>query len=172
MGSEHRLTEEIERAKHRALWVRARAVRPPGSDANTWHAAENAEYLRAYAAKAAFECACGISIIRPPLDARLGFFWGGAFSICKSRGPCNGLLGGLAPGVQRLRMAPVPAARARQTRRLRRRHGVRQQRRRRDSLRLARFAYAKHWYYSNIVGRSRSDLASLQRSSQTNTTLR
>jgi hypothetical protein len=36
-------------AKHRALWVRARAVRPPGNNATTWHAAENAEYLKAYA---------------------------------------------------------------------------------------------------------------------------
>jgi hypothetical protein len=36
-------------------------VWPPGNDATTWHAAENAEYLKAYAAKAAFECACGIS---------------------------------------------------------------------------------------------------------------
>jgi hypothetical protein len=35
-------------------------VRPPGNDAITWHAAENAEYLKAYAAKAAFECACGV----------------------------------------------------------------------------------------------------------------
>jgi hypothetical protein len=32
--------------KHRALWVRARAVRPPGNDATTWHAAENAEHLK------------------------------------------------------------------------------------------------------------------------------
>jgi hypothetical protein len=55
---QHELTAEIERAKHRALWVRARAARPPGNDATTWHAAENAEYLKAYAAKAAFECAC------------------------------------------------------------------------------------------------------------------
>ena len=52
---QHELTAEIERAKHRALWVRARAVRPPGNDATTWHAAENAEHLKAYAAKAAFE---------------------------------------------------------------------------------------------------------------------
>jgi hypothetical protein len=58
---QHELTAGIERAKHRALWVRARVVRPPGNDATTWHAAENAEYLKAYAAKAAFECACGIS---------------------------------------------------------------------------------------------------------------
>jgi hypothetical protein len=58
---QHELTTEIQRAKHRALWVRARAVRPPGNDATTWHAVENAEYLKAYAAKAAFECACGIS---------------------------------------------------------------------------------------------------------------
>jgi hypothetical protein len=64
---QHELTAEIERAKHRgALWVRARAVRPPGNDATTWHAAENAEYLKAYAAKAAFECACGWDI---PSDA-------------------------------------------------------------------------------------------------------
>ena len=62
---QHELTEEIERAKHRALWVRARAVQPPGNDATTWHAAENAEYLKAYAAKAAFECACGISRTMP-----------------------------------------------------------------------------------------------------------
>jgi hypothetical protein len=58
---QHGLTAGIERAKHKALWARARAVRPPGSDAATWHAAENAEHLKAYAAKAAFECACGIS---------------------------------------------------------------------------------------------------------------
>jgi hypothetical protein len=46
-------------------------VRPPGNDATTWHAAENAEYrLKAYAAKAAFECACGIS--RTVLTAWLG----------------------------------------------------------------------------------------------------
>jgi hypothetical protein len=41
---QHELTAEVERAKHRALWVRARAVRPPGNDAIAWHAAENAEY--------------------------------------------------------------------------------------------------------------------------------
>jgi hypothetical protein len=35
---QHELAAEIERAKHRALWVRARAVRPPGNDATTWHA--------------------------------------------------------------------------------------------------------------------------------------
>jgi hypothetical protein len=46
---QHELTAEIERAKHRTLWVRARVVRPPGSDATTWRAAENAEYLKAYA---------------------------------------------------------------------------------------------------------------------------
>jgi hypothetical protein len=34
---QHELTAEIERAKHRALWVRARSVRPPGNDATTWH---------------------------------------------------------------------------------------------------------------------------------------
>jgi hypothetical protein len=62
---QHELPAEIERAKHRALWVRARAVRPPGNDATTWHAAENAEYLKAYAGKAAFECACGISQTMP-----------------------------------------------------------------------------------------------------------
>jgi hypothetical protein len=58
---QHELTAEIERAKHRALWVRARSVRPPGNDETTWHAAEYAEYLKAYAVKAAFTCACGIS---------------------------------------------------------------------------------------------------------------
>ena len=42
---QHELTAEIERAKHKALWVRARAARPPGNDATTWHAAENAEHL-------------------------------------------------------------------------------------------------------------------------------
>jgi hypothetical protein len=53
---QHEFTAGIERAKHRrALWVRARAVRPPGNDATTWHAAEDAEYPRACAAKAAFE---------------------------------------------------------------------------------------------------------------------
>ena len=62
---QHELTAEIERTKHKALWVRARAVRPPGNDATTWHAAENAEHLKAYAAKAAFECACGISRTMP-----------------------------------------------------------------------------------------------------------
>jgi hypothetical protein len=36
-------------------------VRPPGSDSTTWHAGLNAEHLKAYAAKAAFECARGIS---------------------------------------------------------------------------------------------------------------
>jgi hypothetical protein len=30
---QHELTAEIERAKHRALWVRARAVRSPGNNA-------------------------------------------------------------------------------------------------------------------------------------------
>jgi hypothetical protein len=62
---QHELTAEVECAKHRALWVWARAVWPPGNDATTWHAAENAEYLKAYAAKAAFECAYGISRTMP-----------------------------------------------------------------------------------------------------------
>jgi hypothetical protein len=44
---QHELAAEVERAKHRALWVRARAVRPPGNDATAWHAAENTEYLKA-----------------------------------------------------------------------------------------------------------------------------
>jgi hypothetical protein len=48
---QHELRADIERAKHKALWVRARAARPPGNDATTWHAAENAEHLKAYAGR-------------------------------------------------------------------------------------------------------------------------
>jgi hypothetical protein len=53
-----RLQHEL--AKHRALWVRAKAVRPPGSDATMRPPDMPPRTLstsRPYAAKAAFECA-------------------------------------------------------------------------------------------------------------------